>query len=65
MIMHPYLPLLPLGVVHTLGGFASLMGSVVLGPRVGRFSESTRHLYTGGCSPQTYMLGTFLLWWSW
>lgn len=27
------------GVVHTVGGFAGLIGTIVLGPRVGRFEE--------------------------
>ena len=53
------------GVVHTLGGFASLMGSIVLGPRVGRYDPSMRHQFVHGHNPPLYLLGTFLLWLGW
>ena len=54
------------GVVHTTGGFAALMGSIVLGARVGRFdSPDTQHLFTAGQNPALFLMGTFLLWLGW
>jgi len=54
------------GVVHTQGGFAALMGSIVLGSRIGRFdSPDTQHLFTTGHNPPLFLLGTFLLWLGW
>ncbi len=53
------------GVVHTLGGFCALMGSIVMKPRVGRYDPSKRHLFVGGHNPPLYLLGTFLLWLGW
>lgn len=49
------------GVVHVTGGMASLVGVILVGPRVGRYEEATRdsfhaHNVTLACQ------GTFLLW---
>ena len=55
-----------LGVVHTMGGFAALMGSIVLGPRIGRFDGVTdQRQFMQGHNPALYLLGTFLLWFAW
>ena len=49
-----------------MGGFAALMGSVVLGPRTGRFDGVTdQRQFQRGHNPALYLLGTFLLWFSW
>ena len=53
------------GVVHTMGGFSALMGSIVLGPRIGRYDLSKSHLFVHGHNPPLYLLGTFLLWLGW
>ncbi|KAF5826379.1 ammonium transporter AmtB-like domain-containing protein [Dunaliella salina] len=52
-------------VVHLMGGFASMVGSLATGPRTGRFdSLLPRSAFKGG-SPALYVLGTFLLWFGW
>jgi len=52
-------------VVHLMGGFASVVGSIATGPRTGRFdSLLPRSAFKGG-SPALYVLGTFLLWFGW
>ena len=54
------------GVVHTLGGFAALVGSVVLGPRVGRFADGADpREYRNGHNPPLYLMGSLLLWYGW
>jgi Amt family ammonium transporter len=53
------------GVVHTLGGFAALMGSIVLGPRVGRWDPQMSHIITKAENPAFLMLGSFILWFGW
>lgn len=44
------------GVVHTVGGFASLMGCMMLGPRKGKLEAHNIPLV---------VLGTFILWMGW
>lgn len=44
------------GVVHTVGGFASLVGCIMLGPRRGKVK---------GSSVPLVVLGTFILWMGW
>ena len=44
------------GVVHTVGGFASLIGCILLGPRKGRLEAHSIPLV---------VLGTFILWMGW
>jgi hypothetical protein len=54
------------GVVHTMGGFAALVGGYILGPRVGRFDPGIPPgMYRNGQNPPLYLLGTFLLWFAW
>ena len=49
-----------------MGGFAALMGSIVLGPRIGRFDDLIdQRKFQLGHNPSLYILGTFLLWFSW
>jgi ammonium transporter, Amt family len=52
-------------VVHSIGGFASLAGAIVLGPRLGRVFKRD-----GGGMPPAHnlslaALGTFVLWFGW
>jgi Amt family ammonium transporter len=53
------------GVVHMVGGFAGLMGAIVVGPRIGKFSSG------GGVNPipghniSIAVLGMFILWFGW
>ncbi len=51
-------------VVHAVGGFAGLAGAIVLGPRIGRFSERGSDSFP----PHNYTLatlGVFILWIGW
>jgi len=53
------------GVVHMVGGFAGLMGAVVVGPRTGRFlKDGTVVEFTHG-NKALQALGTFILWFGW
>ena len=52
------------GVIHMTGGVAALCGAVIVGPRTGRFSESSEHNY-GPTSVLNIALGTFILWFGW
>jgi ammonium transporter, Amt family len=54
------------GVVHMVGGFAALVSSKILGPRIGRFDEQGNP--NGGFrghSAYLTTLGTFILFFSW
>ena len=55
------------GVVHMTGGFAALIGSAVLGPRIGRFSNDSNLQSCGlvGHSVPLTVSGTFFLWIGW
>jgi Amt family ammonium transporter len=56
-------------VVHSVGGWAALMGAAVLGPRIGKYVKGK----DGGISVKAYpghnivfaALGVFLLWFGW
>lgn len=52
-------------VVHTVGGFAGLMGAVIVGPRLGRFDSEGKVVPIPGHSATLCTLGTFLLWFGW
>ncbi len=51
-------------VVHSVGGWAALIGTLLLGPRIGRFDESRREEFRGHSVPLA-TLGTFILWLGW
>lgn len=54
------------GVVHLVGGTASLIGSWMIGPRLGRFrSDGTPAEGFQGHSAHMTTLGTFMLFFSW
>lgn len=52
------------GIVHMVGGFAGLMGAVVVGPRTGRFENGNVVEFTYG-NKALQALGTFILWFGW
>uniref|UniRef100_A0A7S3EK75 Ammonium transporter n=1 Tax=Rhodosorus marinus TaxID=101924 RepID=A0A7S3EK75_9RHOD len=52
-------------VVHVVGGFAGLMGAIIVGPRLGRFDEDGRVTPMPGHSATLVTLGGFLLWFGW
>ncbi|GFP91734.1 ammonium transporter 1 member 3 [Phtheirospermum japonicum] len=53
------------GVVHLVGGVAGLWGSLVEGPRVGRFDAFGKPIAMRGHNATLVVLGTFLLWFGW
>ncbi len=53
------------GVVHTIGGFVGLAGTIVLGPRFGKFGKDGKPKAIPGHSIVLATLGTFILWFGW
>ncbi|KAG9453982.1 hypothetical protein H6P81_006886 [Aristolochia fimbriata] len=53
------------GVVHLVGGVAGLWGSLIEGPRVGRFDAFGQPVPMRGHNATLVVLGTFLLWFGW
>ena len=53
------------GPVHMVGGFASLAGAWVLGPRIGRFDANGSPVDMPGHNAALTLLGVFLLWFGW
>jgi Amt family ammonium transporter len=56
-------------VVHSVGGWAALMGAAVLGPRIGKYVKTPNgkvsvKSFPGHSIPMA-MLGVFLLWFGW
>ncbi len=52
-------------VVHACGGFAGLAGAILLGPRIGRFSEEGKSQPMPGHNLTIATLGVFVLWIGW
>jgi Amt family ammonium transporter len=53
------------GPVHMVGGFASLAGAKVLGPRIGRFDSQGNPVDMPGHNAALNLLGVFMLWFGW
>ena len=53
------------GLVHMTGGFAALVGAVVLGPRIGKFGPDGKARAINGHSIPLAMLGVFILFIGW
>jgi len=53
------------GIVHMVGGFAALMGAIVVGPRTGRFLPDGSAVDIPGHNAALSFLGTFILWFGW
>ena len=51
-------------LVHGVGGWAALVGSYVLGPRIGKYTRRGAHPIKGHNMPLT-AIGVFLLWFGW
>jgi ammonium transporter, Amt family len=51
-------------VVHSVGGWAALIGSVLLGPRIGKFQDG-KSLALPGHNLALSTLGCFILWLGW
>lgn len=52
-------------VVHSCGGWLSLIGAFILGPRIGKFSASGKPLAIPGHNLVLVALGVFILWLGW
>ncbi|MCL4269763.1 MAG: ammonium transporter [Anaerolineales bacterium] len=52
-------------VVHSVGGWMSLIGAIVLGPRLGRFAKDGTPKAIPGHSITLVTLGVFILWLGW
>ncbi len=52
-------------VVHGVGGWAGLMGAVILGPRLGKYRDDGSPNAIPGHSLPLAMLGMFVLWFGW
>ena len=52
-------------IVHSVGGWAALMGAIILGPRLGKYAADGRVTPMPGSSLPLATLGTFILWLGW
>jgi len=52
-------------VVHSVGGWAALMGALILGPRIGKYNEDGTSNKLNGHSLTLGALGVFILWFGW
>jgi Amt family ammonium transporter len=52
-------------VVHSIGAWVALAGTMVLGPRLGKYSREGRALPIPGHSMTMAALGVFILWFGW
>lgn len=52
-------------VVHSVGGWAALMGAIILGPRIGKYAKNGRVVPIMGSNLPLATLGTFILWLGW
>jgi Amt family ammonium transporter len=60
-----YLDFAGSGVVHVVGGFAGLMGAILVGPRIGKFGRGGIINPIPGHSISLAALGVFILWFGW
>lgn len=52
-------------VVHTTGGFAALIGTILLKPRIGKFNVDGSPNFIAGHNMPLVSLGVFILWLGW
>jgi Amt family ammonium transporter len=52
-------------VVHSVGGWAALVGAAILGPRIGKYSPEGKPNAIPGHSLTLGALGVFILWFGW
>lgn len=52
-------------VVHSVGGWAALMGAAILGPRLGKYGKDGKVNVIPGHSITLGALGVFILWFGW
>ncbi|MEQ9317340.1 MAG: ammonium transporter, partial [Henriciella sp.] len=51
-------------LVHSTGGWAALVGAIIIGPRIGKYVNGQVHPMPGSNIPLA-ALGTFILWFGW
>ncbi|MBM4090492.1 MAG: ammonium transporter [Planctomycetes bacterium] len=51
--------------VHSIGGWAALLGVIILGPRIGKYGEGGRINAIPGHNMSMATLGCFVLWFGW
>ena len=51
-------------IVHSVGGWIALAAVLILGPRIGKYSDANRGKFTGSSFPLA-VLGTLILWFGW
>jgi Amt family ammonium transporter len=52
-------------VVHSVGGWAALIGAIMLGPRLGKYDNNGKSKAIQGHSITLAALGVFILWFGW
>ncbi|MFZ7132684.1 MAG: ammonium transporter [Eubacteriales bacterium] len=52
-------------VVHSVGGWAALVGAAIMGPRIGKYTKSGKSKVIPGHSITLGALGVFILWFGW
>lgn len=52
-------------VVHSVGGWAALMGAYILGPRIGKYTKEGKPTAIPGHNITLGALGVFILWFGW
>ncbi|MEE2839202.1 MAG: ammonium transporter [Acidobacteriota bacterium] len=52
-------------VVHAVGGFTALVGTILLKPRTGKFNSDGSPNFIGGHNMPLVSLGVFVLWFGW
>ncbi len=52
-------------IVHSVGGWAALTGALILGPRIGKYSDKGSITPMPGANLPLATLGTFVLWFGW
>tara|TARA_B100001248_G_scaffold260198_1_gene247787 strand:+ start:655 stop:2805 length:2151 start_codon:yes stop_codon:yes gene_type:complete len=51
-------------IVHSVGGWIAFAAVIILGPRIGKYSEANKGKFTGSSFPLA-VLGTLILWFGW
>ena len=52
-------------IVHSVGGWAAVVGCLILGPRAGKYSSDGKISPIAGANMPLACLGTFILWFGW
>ena len=61
----PFLDFAGSTVVHSVGGWAALMGAIILGPRIGKYTRDGKVNAIPGHNMSMATLGMFVLWFGW